>query len=357
MTDFFEIDLLDVETAKSGDAITVRYSVNGQVYVHVVDGGYVDTGDKVIEHLEKHYGTTSVDHVVLTHPDQDHANGLRAVLENCKVGRLWMNRPWLYAGELIHRFQTYNSVPALERRLREAYSASATLEEIAQRRNIPISAPFQGAAIGAFQVLAPTRNRYLDLIVDSEKTPEVATESYALDAIGELFGKAIRAAANLVKAAWGDEYFPPSGTSAENEMSVIQYGLFNGKRVLLTGDAGRYALNEAADYAPMVGLTLPGIWTFQVPHHGGRHNVDTAVLDRWLGQRHEVRPESPKWLAICSSALADEDHPKKSVERAMVHRGGKFCATEGSGLRVSLNLERPGWVPRADRPYPETQEE
>lgn len=29
MADYFEIDFLGVETAKSGDAITLRYSVNG----------------------------------------------------------------------------------------------------------------------------------------------------------------------------------------------------------------------------------------------------------------------------------------------------------------------------------------
>lgn len=36
MADYFEIDFLGVETAKSGDAITLRYSVNGNAGVHVV---------------------------------------------------------------------------------------------------------------------------------------------------------------------------------------------------------------------------------------------------------------------------------------------------------------------------------
>lgn len=72
MTDYVEIDFLAVETAKSGDAITVRYSVNGTTVVHVIDGGFLDTGDKVVEHLKTHYQTTYVDHVVLTHTDQDH---------------------------------------------------------------------------------------------------------------------------------------------------------------------------------------------------------------------------------------------------------------------------------------------
>lgn len=52
MADCFEIDFLGVETAKSGDAITLRYSVNGTEGVHVVEGGYLDTGDQIVEHLK-----------------------------------------------------------------------------------------------------------------------------------------------------------------------------------------------------------------------------------------------------------------------------------------------------------------
>ena len=131
MANFVEIDFLAVETAKSGDAIAVRYSVDGVTKVHVVDGGVLEKGDKMVEHLKVHYQTTHVDHVVLTHTDQDHVNGLRKVLEQCTVGCLWMNRPWLYAEELIGRFETYNSVDALRRRLRSAYQAAASLEELA----------------------------------------------------------------------------------------------------------------------------------------------------------------------------------------------------------------------------------
>jgi beta-lactamase superfamily II metal-dependent hydrolase len=356
MADFVEIDFLGVETDKSGDAITVRYCVGGRTSVHVVDGGYVDTGDQIVEHLKTHYQTTHVDHVVLTHPDQDHANGLRKVLEECTVGTLWMNRPWLYAAELIDRFETYNSVEALKRKLREAYSATAALEEIAVSKGIPIAAPFQGATMGAFTVLAPSKGRYLDLVVASEKTPEVAEEGLLATAMGGLL-RAAKAAATLVKSLWGHEYFPADGTSSENEMSVVQYALINDRRVLLTGDAGRDGLMEAADYAPLAGLALPGIWGFQVPHHGGRHNVSTEVLDRWLGPRLPSAPQQTAWMAICSSAKADEHHPRKSVVRAMLHRGAHFAATEGRTLNLSSGISREGWnsVPQADYPHEQEQ--
>lgn len=356
MADFIEVDFLGVESAKSGDAITIRYSVDGSTKIHVVDGGYLDTGDQVVEHLKKFYGTTHVDHVVLTHPDQDHANGLRKVLEECTVGQLWMNRPWLYAEELIDRFETYNSVDALRRKLRASYAAAAELEDLALEKGIPISAPMQGISIGAFTVLAPTKARYLDMVVASEKTPE-AVEEDVLTAAMESVAKVFRKAANLIRALWGEEHFPVDGTSCENETSVVQYAAINGKKVVLTADAGRDALTEAADFAPFAGLDLPGVWTFQVPHHGGRHNVNTEVLDRWLGPRLPSPPEKTSWNAVCSSAKADEDHPKNSVIRAMLHRGGHFSATEGRTLNVSSGVSREGWSSVPQAPYPEEQEQ
>jgi hypothetical protein len=52
--------------------------------------------------------------------------------------------------------------------LKQLYPHLAALEEIAIRKKIPMCDPFQGAAIGAFRVLAPTKKRYLDMIVIGE---------------------------------------------------------------------------------------------------------------------------------------------------------------------------------------------
>ncbi|MDR6728069.1 competence protein ComEC [Delftia lacustris] len=356
MADYIEIDFLGVETSKSGDAIALRYSVGGFTGVHIVDGGYLETGDRLVEHIKKLYGTTNVDNVVLTHPDQDHANGLKVVLEKCNVGCLWMNRPWLYAAEIIDRFENYESVDALRRKLRSIYSASAALEDLAVEKGIPIKAPLQGALIGPFSVLSPTKDHYLDLIVESEKTPETTSEGFFSEA-AQALSKAFKAAVNLVASAWGDENFPADGTSSENEMSVVQFATVNGKKFLLTGDAGRDGLNEAANYLEAKGVQLPGINYFQVPHHGGRHNVNTEILDRWLGPKLAEMPENPTWCAVCSSAKADEAHPRKVVVRAMLHRGAHFSATEGRNLCVSTGISRPGWGPVAAAVYPREQEE
>ena len=177
MAAYFEIDFLSVGDSQSGDAIALRYERDGNTFVHVVDGGFQDDGPHVMAHLRKYYGGTGVSHVVLTHPDSDHADGLRTVLEECAMptgGGLWMLRPWLYAADLLGHFARFTTVSGLEKALREAYPSVAALEEIAQRRGIPIYEPFQGATIGEFTVLAPSKARYLQLIVDSDKTPKEA---------------------------------------------------------------------------------------------------------------------------------------------------------------------------------------
>lgn len=274
-----------------------------------------------------------------------------------------MLRPWTYADDLLPRFSTYTSADRLRARLRSLYPNLAALEDIALERGIDIGTPFVGTKIGAFTVLAPSRERYLDLVVDSDRTPEVVDEAVELS----VFAKAIDFTAQmvekiiaLVKSAWGEEVFSPNETSAENNMSVIQAAVLCDDSIVLTGDAGRAALQEAATFSTLAGITLPGIDKIQVPHHGSRRNVSTEVLDTWLGPRLTTRPAAgaETFTAYISSAKEDTHHPRKSVIRGFAHRGGKVFATEGSGIRTQKNAPaRDGWGPIAPLDYPDEQEE
>jgi hypothetical protein len=362
MSDFFEIDFLDIKSSKSGDAIAIRYQIDDVSRIHVTDGGFQDTGDSVVTHINKYYGApTYIDSVIVSHPDGDHTGGLKKVLEEYEVGELWMLRPWLYADELIVRFSRFTSVANLSARLKEIYPNIAALEKLANERGVPIREPFQGATIGHFKVMAPTKARYLDLVVESEKTPQVTTEAQLSTAssTGRFLEKVARKVITLIRAAWGEEMFAEEETSPENNMSVVQYASLFGVKVLLTADAGRDALTEAADYAPFVGLTLPGVDRIQVPHHGSRHNVSTELLDRWLGPRLISQPKNGEGTitAIVSAAKKDDDHPRKAVIRAFIHRGAKVFTTEGASLRTGYNAPtREGWSSAEAVTYPEDQE-
>ena len=94
MSDYFEIDFLDVESKKSGDAIPLRYCIDDDIRIHITDGGFQDTGDKIIEHVNKYYDNPcTIDAVIVSHSDRDHAGGLSKVLETYEVSELWNVTP------------------------------------------------------------------------------------------------------------------------------------------------------------------------------------------------------------------------------------------------------------------------
>lgn len=352
MADYYEIDFRQVHTAKSGDAIAIRYQIGNQWFVHLVDGGYSVTAPDVANFIRGTYGTNLINNVVVTHPDKDHAEGLAPILNELNVGALWMLCPWHYAGHVLQYFPQYQSVESLVRRLQSEYPYIHELEKIAQHRGIQILAPFQGSRIGPFTVLAPTPARYLQLIIQSEKTPKQASVSI-LGGLMQAAAQAIR----FIKSGWGSEKFAPEPTSAENEMSVIQYATLCGDRILLTGDAGRDGLTEAVHYAVNNGLSVP-VNMFQTPHHGGRHNLSSELLDFWVGPRlaQMVPDGQEKFYAVISSAKEDTAHPRKAVIRALRHRGAFVLTTEEMPIILQRNSTR-SWTALKNIPYPDEQEE
>jgi len=356
MTQFFEIDFLEAGDRGSGDAIALRYrNDGGQEFIHVVDGGYTADGQKIVEHVKKYYGNaTHINHVVLTHPDGDHSAGLKTVLQGCAIGTLWMNRPWVHVGELLPRFHHKYTEQGLVRRLKKNFPNTAELEAIAAEEGITIRPVFQGDRIGAFDVLAPSPIRYLDCVVESEKTPE---PERAANIAGKIFER-VTTVLRSFSALWGEENLKgdSEGTSAENESSVVQFANLCNQKILLTGDAGIQALDEAYQYLLQTGVDLPGIDRFQVPHHGSRRNLSSDMLDAWLGQKLPQRSSSKKFTAIISANHNDGAHPKKAVVRALIHRGAGVYQTKGT-LHTFANAPSRSWSAAEELEYPEDMEE
>ena len=119
-------------------------------------------------------------------------------------------------------------------------------------------------------------------------------------------------------------------------------------------------MTEAAVYAQQIGLNIPGIDRFQVPHHGSRRNVSTEILDLWLGPKLPTKPKDgeEKFYAMVSASKEDEDHPRKSVVRSLIHRGAGVATTKDSYLTTRFNAPyREGLVNATILNYPEEQEE
>lgn len=351
--EFYEIDFIEAGEKKSGDAIALRYGNEHGQTIHIVDGGYASSNDgqKLIDLINTHYSPSGKIHnVVLTHPDTDHASGLKTIVEQCTIDMLWMNRPWLYVDELLPMFEYKYTREGLVQRLKSDFPHTAELEDIANKRNIIIKEAFQGSVIGSFVVLAPSRTRYLQLIVDSEKTPETSS-------LASLPGQIIRA----IKGLWGEEHLKgdTEGTSRENEMSIIQFANIAGHKILLTGDSGVESLEEAYQYAKNGGVPLPGLHFFQAPHHGGRRNLSTDILDKWLGPKLPSKYLQPIFNVGISANGSDDDHPRKAVKRALMHRGGGILSTKGK-KHVYWFTNKPlraDWYHAPHEEYPDDTEE
>ena len=362
----YEIDYIGVKAdkaTKDADAICLRWktgiALNGMpIYkVGVIDGGFEAHGNAMIAHMNQYYfddaeGVKSkekktIDFVVVTHPDQDHAIGLKQVLKAFDVKKIYMNRPWLYVDELFDKVNDGRiTKQSLRKRLRNNYETIADIENIAEENKIPIYEAFEGTYVeNEILILSPEKQFYLDLLVESEKTPLQEQAAFNQDG---LFGRI----ANAVKAYivnkfedWDIETLRENEeTSAENETSVVLRGLVEGDGFLLTGDAGIRALNKAIDYMEQIGEdVISEISSYQIPHHGGRHNVSPSLLDRMVGQR--VKKGTTRNKTAYASVAEGSDHPLKMVTNAYIRRGVSTYETNGNTICHHCGqMPKRGWT-------------
>lgn len=340
----YEIDFLPVGDT-FGDAIVIRYGDDENGYLlHVVDGGRGDTGQTIIDHINKYYPGYFINHMVLSHADNDHACGLIDVLKHFDVKNLWMNRPWLYAAETLQYFHGNFTLQGLIDDMKERHPYLVELEDLAKAKGTQIHEVFQGAQIDKFTVMAPSRERYLELIPDFEKTPTSYREEEKAPTYG-LLKSFVEAAKKWLDEKWDMETLsenPQPPTSASNESCVVQYAtLSEGKTVLLTADVGPAGLHEAADYAASLGLTYPKF--IQIPHHGSRHNVTPSVLDRWLGPKKSQ--DTVVGTAFCSIGADKPDYPRGQVKNAFIRRGYAVYANRKSMISHYSGSGHTGLVP------------
>lgn len=353
----YEIDFIGVndETAKKdADAICLRWRDGATYKIGVVDGGFEAHGIEMISHLNKYYFNDpqgmmrainkTIDFLVITHPDQDHTAGIKVILENFSVKTIYMNRPWKYTKELYEFINddriTYNS---LMERLRSRYKTIAEIEDIANAKNIEIKDALQGTIIeDKILVLSPDIGFYLKCLIESEKTP-LASDS------NEHFGqKMIRKTREYLLTlfeTWTNENRRENVvTNPENETSVVMRGIIDNSGFLLVGDAGIQGLNKAMDYMESIGEHIQDLISFyQIPHHGGRNNISSSVLDRMLG-KISVEGGGKTYRSAIASVAMGSDHPLKMVTNAYIRRGVKTFKTDGNTFcHCEGDMPKRGW--------------
>ena len=273
-----------------------------------------------------------IDFIVITHPDQDHTLGVKRILENFKINKIYMNRPWKYIDDLFDKVDDGRiTKESLKKRLREKYKTIADIEDVAEEKKISICEAFQGTYVeNEILILSPQKQFYLDLLVESEKTPFTENATLRQDGLVSKIFSAVKEAALNVLETWNIETLRENEkTSAENETSVILRGKVDGKGFVLTGDAGIRALDRAIKYMKSIGENpVLDISFYQIPHHGGRHNISPSILNKLIGEKVDNGVSRNKVAFV--SVAQDSDHPLKMVTNAYIRRGVATYKTNGN---------------------------
>ncbi len=322
----FEIDYLPVGNGdKSGDAIIVKFGNlhtgrREDFQVFVIDGGTLEAGQSIVNHLWEYTGSNYIELVLATHPDNDHVSGIETVLLNCQVGALAMHMPWAID-------QSFRSVKSLER--------AQEIHEIAIKRGVQqiydplVTTSYFG---GVLKILGPSIPYYSSLLGEFDRPKkmlgagELATKELVretLDPLTETLDQA-------------HKY-----TSPTNNSSVIAYFNYGGKDALFTGDAGVEALTNAVVTASSLGIDLSNLHFFHVPHHGSHHNLTTGLIDFF----------NPAHSYVSASSKA-ERHPHPRVINAFLRRNLSIFATQGQNLCHRFNAPaRPTWSAATLAPF------
>ena len=332
----YEIDFIPVGNAgRHGDAMTIRFTRpdNGAIVKVVVDAGFADTGQAIVDHIDTWWDSRDVDAVILTHPDSDHIGGMETVLTALNVDFFWVHRIGARGG---------SSLPAAE--------AVENLIALASSRGATVEEPFAPASAfgGALQILGPTEDDYVELVRQQVEEAEGAWAAR---------GRAVVRAARrfLASLPQEDRFDDAGGTNPRNNSALVFLLTVDGVRMLFTADAGVPALNRAWDQLLASGDAGAAPQFVQIPHHGSRKNASSDLLDRILGPTGQLQTK----YAYVNVAPEAVKHPSPRVANGFMRRGYVVAETRGGArLYTGGGFPSRGWAPLTPlQPLDESQED
>ncbi len=326
--DGIEIDMLALGNA---DSILVT-QWHGLTCTRVlVDGGNCGSFDDVRGFL-RGLGVTRLDHVVCTHPHDDHAGGLVPLVQDraLSIGAVWCHLAQNHlqmsvVDSALRQTSSFNR----SRIISESLATTVELFQAANSRMIPIYEPFQGSQIGPLTVAGPSVNYYRELVAqfgdaDAIRSTEHLVTTHSTNAQAGLLLQVLAEANKSLEAN--------PQTQPENNSSVILVLPHASGVHLLTGDAGAQALACAAN-----AYGLANCQWMQIPHHGSRRNITQTLIDHF----------KPNVAFV--SAEGSNKHPRRAVVNAFKKTGCSVYSTHypnKSGLRHSRGTvpQREGYI-------------
>lgn len=303
----FEIDMLNVGDA---DCILVTQWQNNTPARVLIDGGSADTVAELTGFL-RDQGIFYIEHMVCTHPHNDHAGGLVKFLNDKRfqVGTAWIHRPELHA-DLLKVELALGRTHGMKRVqvIRETLETASNLINLCKARGIPIQEPFAGQQIGCLVVVGPSEKYYTELLAqfaDSSKiqaSEEVLNQCESQDIADDILERIGRGGSDVL--------MDNPQTQPENNSSVMLATIQQSGKYLFTADAGAQTLALAAQ-----AYDLSDCHWMQIPHHGSRRNITKSLIEYF----------SPKIAYV--SASGSRKHPRQAVVNAFKDKGASVYST------------------------------
>ena len=303
----FEIDMLNIGDA---DCILVTEWKNNIPTRVLIDGGNTESA-KTLKKFLRDRDMNYIDHVVCTHPHDDHAGGLVELLADTSlcVGRVWVHRPQNHLNMLLVEY-ALNQTRGLKRArvIQETLETVNSLTAICTLRGVPVYEPFAGQQISCLTVVGPSVEYYTELVAQFADASKIRASQEMLNAchIQEL-AEVLLESKGIGKSA---VLLDNPETQPENNSSVILATMYDSEKYLFTSDAGAQALTLASEV-----YDLEACRWMQIPHHGSRRNITESL----------IRYFRPKTAFV--SAAGNRKHPRRAVVNAFKKVGTRVYST------------------------------
>ncbi len=270
--DGVEIFMMNVGNADC--FLVIRHSCGGGTTTVLIDGGNKTNAPDIVERLQG-LGISHINHVVNTHPHDDHAGGLVELIAGkaFTYDNLWVHQSWNHVDwQTIQTELGRNSAKWVLERLNTSLSTQVELCKASIARGITPIEPFAGAQIGPFIVLGPTRDFYAECLHRFGDAERVRQWNQYLQSRSEksAFDQAL-------EDALSDDDSLGAVTSPENESSVVMIAEYSGKKLLFCGDAGCDAFTDINDRR--LAKYIKDVAWMHAPHHGSRRNMWQELVD------------------------------------------------------------------------------
>jgi len=308
----FRIRAIQVE---HGDSLLVSYGSGNHLFHMLIDGGPAESLPTLLSVLKNECsnGALRINYLVVTHYDLDHIKGIIELLDSIpvwlEIGEIWFNGHHHLIPPDILGPQEGDFLSELIRRINIPWNISFRRNNSDERGGRILQTSSSVALPGGMDVriLSPDESGLSALAKDwsDPELPPTEPESVPSDMMGR-----------------GDEWPPKqhslygqaafvSDTSIPNRSSIALLLTYEGKHVILAGDAHCNVIYDG------LSLHLPEeqpIDLLKVSHHGSKGNTDKRLLER-LNCRQFLISTSGKIHkhpdhALMARLVARHDNPK-----------------------------------------------